>query len=237
MKNSAFIFILILTTVFLKISAQEKTFTQKDLETIKLNADKKLKEVRYRLVKSKKFRKTEEESIFDFIPPDREHFVIKFKAPASKLDLPEFGAITKEVLDAFKLPAVNSYDEWIYIGEKIYYRDGVDKDWEQKNPLTTASALERKQACNCLEMPPIRTEYKFMPNQFINKQEADLYEVSIFYQYSFKPSPTIYKEKYWIYKNALPAKIQFSNDLNSDETILNYEYGLNLKIEAPFIKN
>lgn len=128
-----------------------------------MNANKKLKEVSHRLIKSKKLGKTQEEVIYEFIPPNREHFVIKFIAPASKLDLPEFGAITKEMLDAFNRPAVNRYDEWIYIGKKIYYRDGVDKDWEQKNPLITASSLESKQVCNCLEMPSIRTEYKFTP--------------------------------------------------------------------------
>ena len=240
--RSAFDFIkgLILSTslligVFLNVSAQNKAFTEQELEALKRNAAEKSKTVKYRSVTSKKYGKTEEQIIYEFVPPDRKHFIIKKQSPPDRIALPN-NVLTGAPGAVFKIAAVNSYDEWIYVGEKIFYRNGVEKIWKPILPSSETREFGYGNGTGTYsEQPTKTTEYKLTPNQTVNRQDADLYEVIVKYKYSYSVNPLVYSYKYWINKNGLFAKTHF--DLGSGgETIVDYEYNSNIKIRVPFIK-
>lgn len=226
----------LLASVFLNVSAQNKAFTEQELETLKRNAAEKSKTVKYRSVTSKKYGKTEEQIIYEFVPPDRKHFIIKKKSPASEIgsgtDL-----LTGKPRAILRIAAVDSYDEWIYIGEKIFYKDGEKKMWKQITPSPVSGIGGYGYGTGdgtSSEKPTVTTEYKLTVDQFVNQQAADLYEVTVSHRYSFSSAPSVYSYKYWINKNGFFAKVQEVGV--AGEKTVDYEYNPNIKIEDPLLK-
>lgn len=194
----------VLMSFIQNISAQNKTFTEKELEILKQNVADKLETISYRSVSLENNGINERKTIFEFVPPNRKHIVVT-------------------------IPDENFYEEWIYIGYKMFYRDNAKGKWKKNAPFE-ATVIGSSNG----EPPTITKEYKLTPNQIVNQIESDLYEVITTYRYSGKPDPFVYQEKYWINKNGLFAKTHFLSSV-SEETI-DYEYGLNIKIQAPIIR-
>ena len=219
----------------MSVSAQNKVITQEEFEIVRSKAAQKLEQISYRSVTSQKLGKTEITSIYKFVPPNREHFIITTKSPeylTEKLKIVQINI------------NINNYEEWIYIGEKIYFRNAVNKKWKEIVPDWTdgngdgqgkGSGIGYGQGSGTFSVEPNKTiEYKLTPNQFVNGQEFDLYEVVESYKYSWDSEPSVYIYKYWINKNGLFAKTQYI-DSDREETV-DYEYNSNIKIEAPVIK-
>lgn len=215
---------------FLNVSAQNKTFNGKDLEALKRNVAEKLETVSYRsiTVENIKTGKTQIQTIFEFVPPDRKHIIVKKNAPAYQITRL---SRTGESQSVITIPAYNSYEEWIYIGAKVFYRNDVKGKWKQ---IIRASIRTLIGYTDETEKPTITTEYKLTPDQFVNQQESDLYEVTTTYKYSDNPDPFVYQGKYWINKNGLFAKTQLLS--NGFEETVDYEYNSNIKIQNPLVK-
>lgn len=216
--------VLILSVSFLvSAAAQSKEITEEEFETVKNNATQKLKNISYRSVTMAQTGRIEKTQTYEFVPPDREHFIFTQKSPE----------IT--TYSGLKMLATNFYDEWIYIGEKIFYRNGANKNWEETGPNFIESfGGSGNGAGTYREEPTVTTEYKLTPNQFVNQQNLDLYEKIISRKYSYSAKPSVDKYKYWINKNGLFVKTQ--STWIAGETTVDYEYNSNLKIEAPLIK-
>lgn len=228
---------LILSVVFLmSVSAQNKTITAEEFETVKSKAAKKLEQISYRSVTIQKRGKLTLANIYEFVPPNREHFITTTE---STEDL-------TEKLKVFQIDInINMYEEWIYIGKKTYSRNVVNKKWKEivypwaggnGDGQGKGSGIGYGQGDRTFSLEPNQTiEFKLTPNQFVNGQESDLYEVTESYKYSWDSEPpSVYSYKYWITKNGLFAKTQYI-DSDMEETV-SFEYISNIKIEAPVIK-
>lgn len=161
---------LIISVAFLaSVSAQNKVITREEFETVRSKAATKLKQISYRSVTSQKIGKTELPTIYEFVPPNREHFITTTKSPeylSEKLKTASLG--------------VNKYEEWIYIGEKIYFRNALNKKWEKSLPgrfggngdgQGKGSGIGDGQADRTFSAEPNKTiEYQLTPNQFIDRQ-------------------------------------------------------------------
>ena len=224
----------LLAGAFLNVTAQDKNFTKEELASLKSNAAEKLKSITYRSVKLEKFARTQIQTIYEFVPPDRKHFIVKEHSPArQEKNLPEF--MTGKPESIINIPAVDRYNEWIYIGQETFYRNDVKTNWKRITlPSNDGKVGYGTGAGTNSEEPVVTTEYKLTPNQFVNQQESDLYEVIISYKYSYMTTPSIERYKYWINKNGVFAKTHFLNI--AVETIVDYEYSSNIKIRAPLFK-
>lgn len=215
---------LVLSFAFLEsVLAQNKTITKEELETKKSNAAKKLEKIRYQSVTSQKNESAELTSIYKFVPPDREHFLITIKYAES----------LSEKLEPFQIN-VNKYEEWIYIGDKVYFRNAANKKWEK---ITTDGGIGSGIGIGIgtvLNNPIETIEYKLTPNQLVNGAVCELYEVIQTIRFSWTSETLVYNYKYWINKNGLFAKTQ--NISSDSEKTVDYEYNSNIKIEAPLIK-
>lgn len=218
-----FAVVLILSFSFLPgVSAQSKTITKEEIETVKSNARQKLKEISYRSVTTQQSGQIKKIEIYEFVPPDREHFIITQKSP----EIETYGGV--------KIPANNFYDEWIYIGEKIYYRNAANKHWTEIKTDGGIGNGSGNGTGTISETPTITTEYNLTQNQFVNGQESDLYEVIVSRKYSWSSTPSVEKIKYWINKKGLFAKTKYIYP--AGESTVDFEYNSKIKIEIPVIK-
>ncbi len=230
------IYLILSISFLLSVSAQNRIITNEEIETVKSNANQKLKKTSYISFTSVKLGNNEKKTIYEFIPPNREHFIVNdYIISIKSFQRDIFAKSPKN--DTEIIP---TYAEWIYIGEKVYFRNGAKKQWaEIALDSIGNSSVGRGYGSgggngNDSDKPTKTTEYKLIPNQFIRGHDTDLYEVITSYKYSWKTEPLIESDKYWINKNGLFTKIQ-SKNIASEKTV-DYFYDMNLKIEAPLVK-
>jgi hypothetical protein len=221
---------LILSISFLlSVSAQNRVVTKEEIETVKSNASQKLKKISYISFTSEKTGKNEKKTIYEFVPPNREHFIINDYI----ISVRSIQSDIRDIMPKYEFKIIPTYGEWIYIGEKVYFRNGAKKQWAEIAPDSIGNSSFGSGTGSGSQKPTITTEYKLTPNQFVRGHDTDLYEVIISIQYS-SGKPSIESYKYWINKNGLFAKTQSISIAN--ETIVDYLYDLDLKIEAPIVK-
>ncbi len=226
MKKSFYIIFLfgLIFGSLLKVCAQEKIVSEQEVETLKKNAHERLKNKTYRVtMTSEGYENINDpiktrfiKEITEYLPPDHYYRFYERKGKQS---------ITRE--------------ETISVGQTKYYRQN-NEDWKKLLPVTNSAG-------NGPGGVPINNEktieYKYLGKETVKNQNADLYIVKTTRKYNepnYK-STTVITEKFWFDKGGFFIKRESETKRNNEKVashiIWEYEYDLDIKIEAPIIKS
>lgn len=228
--SQTFIVAFVSAIFFISVFAQD-TFNESELKVLKNKAEAKLRTTSYRSIYVSKNLKTNDvlkKEVYEFVPPNRKHYVIEEILFQLKVDpnKPFETRFRDSILE--KIPR---YTEWIYIGDKIFLRQGAKEKWkiyvESENSY---GAGVGNGTGSSIEKPEITVEYKLTTNQMLRNQQSDLYQKITTRKYK-NSEPFVHTESYWFDKEGFFISYKSENEYQR-ETI-DYEYDPKIKIEAP----
>lgn len=228
---SKILIIAFVSTIFLTGVFAQGTFTESGLKILKNKAEEKLKTTSYRSIYVSKNLKTNDvlkKEVSEFVPPNRKHYVIEEIIFQIKVDP------NKPIETRFRdstIEKIPRYTEWIYIGEKIFLRQGAKEKWkiyvESGDSYGTGVGYGTGSS---VEKPEITVEYKLTSNQILRNRQCDLYEKITTRKYK-NSTPFVHTESYWFNEEGFFIGYKSENEYQR-ETI-DYEYDPEIKIEAP----
>ena len=205
----------------LTIFAQDQTALKQQLTNLKENAYKKSKNKTYRVkMTGESHRRSNDpkpnqfsSQIREYTPPDNSHIIYKLKTDQGILQ-----------------------EEKILIGQKEYIKQS-DGSWREAPSRGNGIGGNFAVAGNPIENE-VSVEYFYKGKKNINNQTADLYEVRTTRKYKTTNTESINTERYWFDQNGMFLRTENEGKINNKVTsssISEYEYNLNIKIEAPKI--
>ncbi|HQU85736.1 MAG TPA: hypothetical protein PKY59_21550 [Pyrinomonadaceae bacterium] len=194
------------------VSAQEQKISKEEFETAIRNAERKLLKVNYRSITSEMNGKNEKKTIYEVLLPNKKHLLVN-----------GYVYLFNKKKEIVFTP---TFDEWIYIAEKVFYRNRKDDKWRLLLPDSMSGIGEGRGSGSGNETPTVTTEYYKTTEQLNN-----IYEKVVSTKYANSVSPIVDKNKYWIRSDGLFVKTLLT--MYGGSTTVEYDYDSVIKIEAP----
>ncbi len=218
------LWVLVILTIFFSIAlSQDGKLTEKEINLVRNNARKALGVVAHRekmisVLTDDKLKVTQTYGFSkEFLPPDRNHFMLEYRTPT-------------EVLRS----------ESVFIGAKGYSKVGKEH-WKLDPNAGRESGLDTLADWNLdsSEVSSQTVAVVHRPTEFIGKLVTDFYEITTRQEFEKgnKSNENVYVSRYWFDKKGRIVKAERESTSTNSKSLIRrtsmYEYDESITIEAP----